>query len=341
MTQFLFDYGLFLVKSITVALALAWFFGGLISTIFELKKNARAEQERQHIQMTALNEQYEEAQYLFNSMVLDEKRFKKWKKEKEKEEEPVDKPIVFVIDFDGDIEASPTDDLREYISFIIQVAQPERDRVLLRLESAGGLVFAYGLAASQLHRLREHNIHLSICVDKIAASGGYMMACLGHEVIAAPFAVLGSIGVIGSLPNIHRLLKKHDIDYEEHTAGKYKRTLTVMGENTDEDRQQFQHELNLTHDLFKQHIQQYRPQLDVEAVATGETWYGSQALEKQLIDRLGTSDDELLRYAQSHRLYVLSRQHSRPPFERLKERFLSALGRGKARSPQPFKARIQ
>jgi len=217
---------------------------------------------------------------------------------------------------------------------VIQVAGTE-DRVLLRLESGGGLVHAYGLAASQLARLRERQIPLVIAVDKVAASGGYMMACLASELIAAPFAILGSVGVIGALPNFHDLLKQHRIRYEEHTAGEHKRSLTMFGENSEADRAQFRHELAVTHDLFKKHIHHYRPQLDIDAIATGETWYGVQAVENGLIDAVGTSDDYILAHLHSHQLLQLEEHVAERWLDKLKHRFLGKI------QARPLKARIR
>jgi serine protease SohB len=196
---------------------------------------------------------------------------------------------VFVLGFHGDIRAHAVRNLREEISALLTLAEPE-DSVVVRLESSGGMVHAYGLAAAQLTRIRERGIPLTVCVDKVAASGGYLMACVADRIVAAPFAMVGSIGVLAQIPNFHRLLKKHDIDYELLTAGQYKRTLTVFGRNTDTARQKFAEELEDTHALFREFVQRYRPGLDVAAVATGEVWFGERAQGLGLVDTLGTSD---------------------------------------------------
>ena len=170
----------------------------------------------------------------------------------------------------------------------------EQDEVLLRLESTGGMVHAYGLAASQLSRIREKNIKLTIAVDKVAASGGYLMACVGDHILAAPFAVIGSIGLITQIPNFNRLLKKHDIDYEQVTAGEFKRTVTMFGETTDKARQKLKEEVEDTHMLFKDFVKEQRPVIDLEKVATGEYWLGTRAHALNLVDELRTSDDYLM-----------------------------------------------
>ena len=212
---------------------------------------------------------------------------------------------VYVIDFKGDMAASAVEHLREEITLILATAKAGRDRVILRLESPGGMVHGYGLAAAQLVRLRDAGFHLTICVDKVAASGGYMMACIGNEIISAPFAVLGSIGVVAQVPNFNRLLKEHNVDFELYTAGQYKRTVTMFGENTEEGKAKFEEELQQTHILFKHFVEKYRPQLNVEKVATGEHWYGKDASELNLVDKLETSDEYLLSLLTQYDVYLI------------------------------------
>lgn len=214
---------------------------------------------------------------------------------------------VFVLDFDGDMKATAVKHLREEISTLISTAN-KGDEVVIRLESGGGLVHSYGLAAAQLARLKDAGLKLTVCVDKVAASGGYMMACVADNIIAAPFAIIGSIGVVSQLPNFHKWLKNHDVDYEMFTAGDYKRTVTVFGENDDEDRAKYQEELEQTHELFKHFVNRYRGMLDLDKVATGEHWYGEDAVHLNLVDRLQTSDSYLLELMENHDVYAL---HSR------------------------------
>lgn len=221
------------------------------------------------------------------------KQLRKSAKQAGKREPDREAERVWVLDFDGDLKASKTPALAELISLLLEEIR-DGDEIVLRLQSGGGLVHSYGLAAAQLDRLRDAGARLTVCVDKVAASGGYMMACCASHLIAAPFAVIGSIGVVAQIPNVHRLLKKHDVDVELLTAGRYKRTLTVLGENSEEGRAKFLEDLASTHDLFKDYVAERRPGLDVEAVATGEIWYGSQALEAGLVDAVGTSDAYLL-----------------------------------------------
>ena len=212
---------------------------------------------------------------------------------------------IYVLDFKGDIQASAVENLREEITLILATAKAGKDRVVVRLESPGGAVHGYGLAAAQLVRLRDAGLHLTICVDKVAASGGYMMACIATEIISAPFAVVGSIGVVAQVPNFNRLLKEHHVDFELYTAGQFKRTVTMFGENTEEGKAKFEEELQQTHVLFKHFIEKYRPQLNVEKVATGEHWYGQDAKGLNLVDQLKTSDEYLLGLLAQHDVYVI------------------------------------
>lgn len=213
---------------------------------------------------------------------------------------------IFVLDFKGDIQASAVENIREEITLILATAKAGRDRVVVRLESPGGMVHGYGLAAAQLVRLRDAGFHLTICVDKVAASGGYMMACIANEIITAPFAIVGSIGVVAQVPNFNRLLKQHNVDFELYTAGQYKRTVTMFGENTPEGKAKFEEELQQTHVLFKHFVEKYRPQLNVDKVATGEHWYGEDALNLNLVDKLQTSDEYLLALLAQHDVYVIN-----------------------------------
>ncbi|KXZ66211.1 protease SohB [Acinetobacter venetianus] len=220
---------------------------------------------------------------------------------------------IYVLDFKGDVQASAVDTIREEITLILATAKAGHDRVVVRLESSGGMVHGYGLAAAQLVRLRDAGFNVTICVDKVAASGGYMMACIANEIISAPFAVVGSIGVVAQVPNFNRLLKQHNVDFELYTAGEYKRTVTMFGENTPEGKAKFEEELQQTHSLFKHFVEKYRPQLEVAKVATGEHWYGEDARELNLVDKLQTSDEYILSLLPKHDVYVINTR-KRPTF---------------------------
>lgn len=298
-----YEYGLFLAKIATVVVALVIVIS-LISNVAQRKKHQRGE-----LRVTRLNEQYKTMQEEIAVALLDTHQQKQWHKEQKKKEKqeakaakarakrgenaPSGKATLYVLDFKGSMDAHEVASLREEITAVLAVAKPQ-DEVLLRLESPGGVVHGYGLASSQLQRLRDRNIPLTVAVDKVAASGGYMMACVANRIVAAPFAIVGSIGVVAQVPNFNRLLKRNDIDIELHTAGQYKRTLTLFGENTEEGREKFREDLNETHQLFKQFVQTMRPSLDINEVATGEHWYGLQAQEKGLVDEIRTSDDLIL-----------------------------------------------
>ena len=301
--EFFFDYLIFLAKVATVVFAFIIVFGAI--TAMRRKDRPMPGQ----LRVRKLNDFFSNLQQRIELSILDKKQAKKLFKEKAKtvkldKQSKSSQPRVFVLDFDGDIRASATDNLRHEITALLGVATPN-DEVLLRLDSGGGLVSNYGLAASQLVRVRQAGIPLTVCIDKVAASGGYMMACIGNKIISSPFAMLGSIGVVAQMPNLHRWLNKREIDFEVLTSGEHKRTLTVFGKNTEKGREKFQQDLEVTHQLFKSFVASYRSQLDIDKVATGEVWLGISALENQLVDELKTSDEYLTARAKDADLYHL------------------------------------
>ncbi|WP_444930573.1 protease SohB [Microbulbifer sp. SSSA002] len=333
--EFLIEYGLFLAKIVTVVVALMVLIGFIFANREQLKERVQG-----HITVTHLNDRYEQFKETLLEAVMDKHEFTRRKKQLAKEKKAEEKALakqhkaeakkqseksdaatskdadtgegelvsgrkrIFVMQFNGDIKASALSHLREEVTAILQVAE-SGDEVLLCLESPGGMVANYGLAASQLTRIRSAGIHLTIAVDKVAASGGYMMACVADRILAAPFAMLGSIGVLAQMPNFNRLLKRNDIDYELFTAGQYKRTVTMFGENTEEGKQKFQEDLDEIHFLFQHFVGEYRPKLDIDKVATGEVWFGQKALSLGLVDELKTSDEYLTNCAKDSDLYQI------------------------------------
>ncbi|WP_445335996.1 protease SohB [Citrobacter koseri] len=309
--ELLSEYGLFLAKIVTVVVAIA-------VIVMLIVNAAQRKRQRGELRVTNLSEQYKEMKDDLATALMDDHQQKLWHKAQKKklkleakaakakakqgENAATEKPRAWVLDFKGSMDAHEVSALREEVTAVLAAFKPQ-DQVVVRLESPGGVVHGYGLAASQLQRLRDKQIPLTVTVDKVAASGGYMMACVADKIVSAPFAIVGSIGVVAQIPNFNRFLKGKDIDIELHTAGQYKRTLTLLGENTEEGRQKFREDLNETHHLFKHFVQQMRPVLDIEQVATGEHWYGQQALEKGLVDEINTSDDVILRLMDGYEVF--------------------------------------
>ncbi|KZX77548.1 protease SohB [Oleiphilus sp. HI0009] len=309
--EFLSEYGIFLAKAITVLVVLLVVIIAVAAASSKGKRDKKAE-----LRVTKLNDELAENKALLEEELLskevlkqrekDEKKLVKEEKKSRNKSPEKPKPRVFVLDFDGDIKASDVTTLRESITTLLQVADPQLDEVVIKLESGGGMVHSYGLAAAQLDRVKKAGLRLTVAVDKVAASGGYMMACVADKIIASPFAIVGSIGVVAQLPNFHKLLKKNDIDYEILTAGEYKRTLTMFGENTDKGRAKFQDDLEDTHGLFKSYVNDRRPQVDIDVVANGDIWFGSQALENKLIDEVMTSDEYVVQCCQNADVYSIA-----------------------------------
>ena len=300
--EYIYEYGLFLAQAVTFVAAIVMVAASLVA----IGQRQKAEQHEGHIEVRDLNEKYRQIGDSIKHMVVEPDELKALKKAQKKADKQLAKQAkkksgkpaesagerrkrLYVLNFEGDLKASAVDNLREEISAVLPQIVPG-DEMLVKVESPGGLVHSYGLAASQLRRIRDAQVPLTIAVDKVAASGGYMMACVANQIVAAPFAVLGSIGVLAQLPNFHRLLQKNNIDFELFTAGEYKRTVTMFGENTDKGREKFLEDIEETHELFKDFVSSNRPALDIARVATGEVWYGSKALEVGLVDALQTSD---------------------------------------------------
>lgn len=331
--DYLYDYLVFLAQAVTVVVAVLVIVSGIAAAGMRMQST-----ERGHLEVIKLNDRLSVLKRSIQEALLDPSSFKKERKQEAKaakkdakaskaeKAEPGGKRRVFVLDFHGDLQATRVKDLSTEVTAVLTLARPE-DEVVVRVESPGGLVHGYGLAASQLDRIKQHGVPLVVAVDKVAASGGYLMAAVADKVVAAPFAVMGSIGVVAQIPNVHRLLKKHDVDVEVLTAGKYKRTLTVLGENTDEGRQKFVEELEDVHALFQEFVSSHRPQVDIEAVATGETWYGQRAIDLKLIDEISTSDEYLSKACESADVYSVHWVEHKKPLERIMARVESSAQR--------------
>jgi serine protease SohB len=289
--EYLIELGIFAGKAFVVLLVI----GSILVLILSMAVKNKPPKE--YLEVEKLNHKFDNYKSLLQQIVLSKKDLKSVQKTEKKElkakgGEEEFKNTIYVIDFEGDINASSVSKLREEVSAILTIAKPQ-DTVLARVESPGGAVHGYGLAASQLNRFRAANINLVVSVDKVAASGGYLMACIANKIIAAPFAIVGSIGVIAQVPNFNRLLKKNDVDYEEITSGEFKRTVSMFGEITEKGKKKFTEQIEETHALFKEFVGRFRPQLNLSTVATGEYWFGTQAISLKLVDEIKTSDEFL------------------------------------------------
>ncbi len=318
--EFLAEYGLFLLKVMTIVAA--------IVIVMATGAAAGKKATQDHLEVESLNAKYRKLASALRSAVMKKgerkKQAKQDKKRQKAEQKRNSRPRSFVIDFKGDLKASAVSSLREEVSAVLDVATPD-DEVIVRLENHGGIVHEHGLAASQLARIRERDIPLIVCVDKVAASGGYLMACVASKIYAAPFAILGSIGVLAQIPNFNRLLDSHGVDFEQITAGKHKRTITMFGKNTDADRAKLKEELEDVHTLFKAAVSRYRADLDLDTVATGEHWYGTRAQELGLADEILTSDELLLKRVAERDLYRLSYKIKQPLQKRIMSNIDAAL----------------
>ena len=318
--SYLFEYLLFLAQVVTVGVVLL-----LVASLAAGFSQRGRRDGTGHIELRRLNDHFDGVGEVLDEMLLSGRELRRARKARKHAQDAVgDRPRLFVLDFVGDVEASASEGLREEVSGVLLAAR-EGDEVLVRLESAGGVVHGYGFAASQLARIRAKKCRLVVAVDKVAASGGYLMACIADELLAAPFALVGSIGVLVEVPNVNRLLKRHDVDVEILTAGAHKRTLTLLGQNTEQGRRKLQEELEDVHDLFKSFVSEHRPDVDIDAIATGEAWYGQRALERRLVDRLATSDEYLMERIDRFELLHVQWVHHRKGVEGLLERLTGGL----------------
>jgi serine protease SohB len=264
-------------------------------------------QSKGKLAITNLSEKFEDMGNVVRSSNMNPKELKKFYKDitKNKKKKTDEKePSIFVLNFNGDIQASEVEKLKYEINAIL-LSESECKEVVVKVESGGGSAYAYGLCAAELKRLVDNDISLTVCIDKVAASGGYLMSCVATKIIAAPWAIVGSIGVIAQLPNFHRLLKKNLIDFEMHTAGEFKRTLTTLGENTEDGREKFKADLEDLHVIFKDFVKEQRPEVDTAIVATGEVWQGEEAIKVGLVDSLETSDNYLVNLSKDATLFEI------------------------------------
>ena len=317
----------FLIYTVIVVLGIMV----VVSFCVHLSRSGR--QKKKKIEVEDLGKNLENYLVQLKKKILGKKHFEKWFKKFGKEQKNQEKKrtlddVVYVLDFNGDVKASQVEKFREEISAVLEVASV-KDEIVIRLESRGGVVHGYGLAASQLKRIRDRKIPLTVCVDKVAASGGYMMACIADKIISAPFAIVGSIGVLASVPNFHRFLKKNDIDYEELTAGEYKRTISLFGEITEKARDKHLKDIEDVHELFKTHVKEHRRSLDISKVSTGEYWFGLRAKNLNLVDELLSSDDYIGRRIKEGKKVYSVRLHvhknlSEKIAEKMESRWLGA-----------------
>ena len=320
--EILIEYCLFVLKAFTIIVLI------FIPIFFLVSSTRQSPETNESLKIKNLTKRYQSMANSLKVLTMNKEEKKKLKKTLKKEKKTnskikTKKKPVYVLNFQGDIEASNVENLKEEISAILQ-SETKCEEIVLNLESAGGTVIGYGLAAAQLKRIRDAGIKLTACVDKVAASGGYMMACVANKIVSAPFAIIGSIGVVAAIPNFSKILKKLDVDYELHTAGEFKRTITTFGETTDEGREKFKKDLQEIHDLFKEHVTKFRPELDISKVATGEIWEGTKALEVGLVDEISTSDEYLMNFSKKHDVYEIKFETKKKIQDKL-SRFLNTL----------------
>ena len=300
--SFWIDFGGFALKSFWLAAMIA------IVLVVPIIIGARSQRRREdEVKVTSLDDRFDLMEAQIRIATDGAKGAKAFLKARKKEAKQRDENAkrVYVIGFKGDPMASGHAAFARKITAALVAARPDKDEIVVSITSPGGIVSGYGLMAAQMQRVRRAGVELTACVDQVAASGGYMMAVAANRIVAAPFAVVGSIGVVAQVPNVSRLLKKIDVDYEELTAGEHKRPISVLAPISEEGREHFKTKLEETHVAFKDFVRENRPALNVEAVGDGDYWYATDALKLGLIDAIATSDEYLLAQRGKARLFVI------------------------------------
>lgn len=218
------------------------------------------------------------------------------------------KPLA-VLTFVGDIGAKQYKSFGQLIDEVI-INKSEIDEVVVVVNSPGGAVSPYGNVYSQMERVRDAGLKLTVCIDVVAASGGYLMSLPAHKIIAAPFSMVGSVGVMAFVPNLRGLLEDYNINPRTFTAGKYKRTVSLTDEATEEEVEKFKQQLNAIHRLFLEAVKKYRKDVKMEVVETGEHWTARESVELGLglVDDIATSQQYLLEANRDRDLIILSQK---------------------------------
>jgi serine protease SohB len=298
-----------LVLAIVFVIGCIALVGWLISKVGQEKDVTSFEENKFGLLQYHPNTKYER-QLSFKTRGVEQKKgglFRK--KTKELDEKPLAERPIAVVSFDGDVRATK----RKIVSALIDELIVNKDKLseaVVVVNSPGGSVAEYGLLYAEMERIRAAGISLTVCIDTYAASGGYLMSLPANRIVAAPFAFVGSVGVVAYSPNIHRLLKKHDIEPRLFTAGEFKRTVTLIGDDDEEAKQHFQHQLESLHGLFLAAVKKYRTGANFEKIGTGDHWTAeeSQTQNLGLVDHIATSREYLLKLNADRDLVHLSQK---------------------------------
>ena len=210
-----------------------------------------------------------------------------------------DKSNLYYLEFEGDIQASEAAKLKQEILVCLQVAKPT-DVFLILVESSGGSVSNYGDLYSVMEMIKKRGHTLWVAIDRVAASGGYLISLPADKIFATPFALIGSIGVLSEVPNFGGLLDKYGVKMEEYTAGERKMNISMFRENGEEQKEHHRKKLGKIHELFKAQLVKYRGGLiekkgvDIGELMEGDFWMGENAFELGLVDELKSSVEILL-----------------------------------------------
>lgn len=160
--------------------------------------------------------------------------------------------------------------------------------VVLRINSPGGLIAPAQEVYQAIERLGQKKPVVA-SMSTIAASGGYYVACAAESIIANPGSLTGSIGVKAQVPNFQELMRKLGVEQETIVSGDLKDAGSPTKEMTPKEREYFQEIVDELSGQFIQVVAQSRDLelQEVQELADGRAFTGTQALDEGLVDELG------------------------------------------------------
>lgn len=227
---------------------------------------------------------------------------------------PASGKVTAVLRFEGDTMATGRQDFARMVDEVLH--NKERiQRVIVVVNSPGGGVSVYGQMFAGMERMRNAGVDVTACVDTYAASGGYLMSVPAQRIIAAPFAMVGSIGVVSEFMNFNKLLRRLGVEPMTITAGELKRTVTPLSEVTEENKAAYKAQLEAIHRQFIAVVKKYR-EVDADRVCTGNHWTAAESVELKLnlVDGLATSQEYLFEANQTEDLVTISKLQN--PYEK-------------------------
>jgi len=206
--------------------------------------------------------------------------------------------------------------------------------VVLRVDSPGGSAFASEIIRNEVEALQEAGIPVVASMSSVAASGGYWISMAADRIYASPSTITGSIGIFGMFPTFQRSLDSVGISTDGVGTSKWAGELRFDRPMSDDARQLVQAMIEQGYEDFISKVAMHRnmDQAEVDRVAQGQVWTGTDALDHGLIDALGGLEDAIAAAAELAELepdsYGLKYYEKElTPVEQFTLQFLSAAAR--------------